>query len=136
MKYFWLLMFALTGLLVGCATQNGTMTLTAGTSTATISAPMPWWGEPTGYVSLDTPTTHTQAAYGVSKRGDTAIVLGLGGTALGGAFAGPFGAAASGVGGALMGAYIDGTTSDSAQSVAAQAIRRRASVAAPALPSP
>lgn len=118
-------------LLMGCATQNP-IVMTAGMSQATITAPSPWWGEPSGYVSLDTPTTHTQAAYGVSKKGDVAIAGAAIGVFGGGAVAGPAGAAVGGIIGGTVGAYESGTTSDSLNSIAGQAARRR--INATALP--
>lgn len=112
-------------MMAGCAGGNGIITLAAGTSTATISAPMPWWGEPAGYVSLDTPTTHTQAAYGVSKKGDVALGMAAIGTFGGGATAGLPGAIVGGGGGALLGNWLDTTTTDSLNSIAAQALAAR-----------
>jgi hypothetical protein len=126
MKWFWYPILAGLAVLMLCACYSTPITIVANGSGGRIDSPMPMWGDPVGYVAMDTPTTHSIAVYGVSKRGDIALGMGVGGAVVGGAFGGAFGAAAAGIGSGLLGTWLEGTNTDTLNGLVALAIKQRA----------
>lgn len=137
MKFFWLLMFAMSGWLCGCAPQQnnvlgGPINMHPASG---LGAPNKLWGEQSALYYHDEVTTQgaksrTLMAYGTSKTPDVAIAGIITGAVAGHAVAGPPGAGAVALIGGITGHYIDSTTSQPSL------INQASKILGPALPTP